>query len=142
MAIHHKALEQHYTSLMAHSGLPYDINPPPHSTDFICKVVGRDKLFFLFCVCACVCARAKRRRCRPLSSCRMHAPLLTLVCYRYAHAQRNTRTHNGKGNSSPATGSLLVTAVRHVLDLRPPQQQHRHRLTGKTTITTKQIKSL
>lgn len=46
MAIHHKAPEQHYTTLMAHSGLPYDINPPPHSTDFICKVVGGDKLFF------------------------------------------------------------------------------------------------
>lgn len=48
MAIHHKAPEQHYTTLMAHSGLPYDINPAPRSTDFICKVVGGDKLF-VFC---------------------------------------------------------------------------------------------
>lgn len=48
MAIHQKAPEQHYTTLMAHSGLPYDINPPPHSTDFICKVVGGE-FFFLVC---------------------------------------------------------------------------------------------
>lgn len=52
MAIHHKAPEQHYTALMAHSGLPYDINPPPHSTDFICKVVGGNKLFPFFVVVA------------------------------------------------------------------------------------------
>lgn len=45
MAIHHEAPEQHYTALMAHSGLPYDINPPPRSADFICKVAGGDKLF-------------------------------------------------------------------------------------------------
>lgn len=51
MAIHHKAPEQHYTTLMACSGLPYDINPLPHSTDFICKVVGGGYLPIYLCSC-------------------------------------------------------------------------------------------
>lgn len=109
MAIHHKAPEQHYTTLMAHSGLPYDINPPPHSTDFICKVVGGDKLFFFAVffshrvangrgVCAAdISARTQKHK-HAVYIC---APPLTLVSgmRRYTHTNRDIKNRSADAHT-------------------------------------------
>lgn len=97
MAIHHKAPEQHYTTLMAHSGLPYDINPPPHSTDFICKVVGGDKLFVFFPQGA-----NRRGRCDADT---------TACTQKHKHSSSHTHTHTHK--RAPYTCPAAHLGLQH-----------------------------
>lgn len=105
MAIHHKAPEQHYTTLMAHSGLPYDINPPPHSTDFIYKVVGGDKLFIfssffiqrvLTDLFACVdhVADTSAQKQQPASSHMVHMCPPAHLGHTHKHTHTRAHTHS------------------------------------------------
>ncbi len=81
---------------MAHSGLPYDINPLPHSADFICKVVGGDKPFVFFPQGAN--GHSNTQKHKHASIC---ALLLTWVSsmHRYTHAETYSHSHR----HSPAT---------------------------------------